>query len=300
MAKIADGTRFTNVARRVWTVGSAPVNGTTLAGEAESGDLLARTDAGNQTLYQNTNTLASPTWTEITSGTNTLDEAYDQGGAGAGRSITADTGAVAITVPDTSNNAALALTQNDITNNPAAITITNAGSGNDITGNNSNWSVTAAGVGTFDSLSAGQVTGNTTAGGDLTLASTTYATKGCVTIADGEQGLKIGGTADRATTESTNALVLFNGTAPVGTLANGVTLYSSGGELKVMDAAGNSTLLSPHTPDGDYIIQSYSAKKDATIVIHLEKLLRTLANKDSKLKEFFDVVDGVAPSPLGL
>lgn len=56
---------------------------------------------------------------------NTLDEAYDQGGAGAGRAITADSGAVTITVPDTSNNAALELTNNDTTNDPITASITN-------------------------------------------------------------------------------------------------------------------------------------------------------------------------------
>ncbi len=54
-------------------------------------------------------------------GGGTLDASYDTGGAGAGRSITADSGAVEITVPDTSNNAALTINQNDVTNNPPAI-----------------------------------------------------------------------------------------------------------------------------------------------------------------------------------
>ena len=58
--------------------------------------------------------------------------------------------------------------------------------------------------------------------------------------------LKIAGTAVRATTEGTNHIDIFNGTAPVGTLANGISLYSALGELNVLDAAGNNTLLSPH------------------------------------------------------
>ena len=49
---------------------------------------------------------------------------------------------------------------------------------------------------------------------------------------------KIGGTADRATNAGTNQLVLFNGTAPIGTLASGVSLYSSSGELYSMNASG--------------------------------------------------------------
>jgi hypothetical protein len=66
--------------------------------------------------------------------------------------------------------------------------------------------------------------------------------------------VKIAGTALRATTEGTNHLSIFDGTAPVGTLANGCSLYSTAGELRVMDAGGTATLLSPHgfllfTPD---------------------------------------------------
>ena len=63
---------------------------------------------------------------------NTLDQAYDQGGAGVGRSISADNGAVEITVSDTSNNANLVLSQNDTTNNPVVLQIDNSASGNAI------------------------------------------------------------------------------------------------------------------------------------------------------------------------
>lgn len=55
--------------------------------------------------------------------------------------------------------------------------------------------------------------------------------------------LKIAGTAARGTTEGTNRLDLFDGTAPVGTLSNGVSLYSSSGELLAMDAGGNPSNL---------------------------------------------------------
>jgi hypothetical protein len=66
--------------------------------------------------------------TELTSGTgdNTLDNAYDQGGAGAGRTIDADSGAVAITVSDTDNNVGLIVTQNDTTSDPTAVQIVSA------------------------------------------------------------------------------------------------------------------------------------------------------------------------------
>lgn len=50
--------------------------------------------------------------------------------------------------------------------------------------------------------------------------------------------LKIAGTASRGTTEGTNQIVLFNATAPAGTLTNGVSIYSDTGKLKSADAAG--------------------------------------------------------------
>lgn len=61
---------------------------------------------------------------------------------------------------------------------------------------------------------------------------------------------KVGGSAAvRATTEGTNHLDIFDGTAPAGTLANGISLYSTSGECRVMDASGNATLISPHPDD---------------------------------------------------
>jgi hypothetical protein len=50
----------------------------------------------------------------------------------------------------------------------------------------------------------------------------------------------VGGTAARGTTVGTAHLDLFNGTAPAGTLTNGVSLYSSSGDLKFMNAAGEA------------------------------------------------------------
>ena len=66
-------------------------------------------------------------WATSVAGANTLDQAYDQGGAGNGRVIDADSGPVEITVSDTDNNAALHIAQEDITNNPEAISVTNRG-----------------------------------------------------------------------------------------------------------------------------------------------------------------------------
>ncbi len=89
--------------------------------------------------------------------------------------------------------------------------------------------------------------------------------------------VKIGGTANRGTTEGTFQLVLFDGTAPVGTLANGVSLYSASGELRSMDAAGNSTLLSPHDhKTNEWIFHSKDTNTGKVLRIDMERLMRKL------------------------
>ena len=140
-------------------------------------------------------------------------------------------------------------------------------------------------------MAAGVIYGDSASGGNLILHSTIHGTKGFVGIPDTHEGLKVGGTAVRAT-PSTNAVDLYDGTAPVGALANGVTLYSTGGEFYAMDATGNSALNSPHSDDGDYIIFSYSVKKNRTVAIHLEKLCNALADKFPS--EFGDFVEGMS------
>ena len=93
--------------------------------------------------------------------------------------------------------------------------------------------------------------------------------------------LKLAGTATRATTEGTNHLDIFDGTAPAGTLANGVSLYSTAGELRVMDAAGNPTLLSPHNKQGEWIMDTYIMKgtEKKRIVVDMQKMIYAINEK---------------------
>ncbi|KKN50486.1 hypothetical protein LCGC14_0632110 [marine sediment metagenome] len=138
----------------------------------------------------------------------------------------------------------------------------------------------------------GVVAGSNAANGNLLLGSTNHATKGFVGIPTGHEGLKVGGTADRAGTVGDNVVHVFNGAAaPAGALANGCSFYSEAGEMKVLDAAGNSTTLSPHTPDGDFIINSYSAMKEKTVRVHLEKLINALVERDPSLAEFIEYLE---------
>lgn len=87
-----------------------------------------------------------------------------------------------------------------------------------------------------------------------------------------------GGSANRATTSGQNIINLFDTpSAPAGTLTNGITLYSSSGEFRVMDAAGNSTLLSPHDTDtNDHIYFSKNTKTGKVLVVETERMWRAL------------------------
>lgn len=62
----------------------------------------------------------------------TLMLAYNGGGLGLGRTITANNGAVEIVVPDNANNSALRLENNDITNDPNTLEIVDVTLGNSI------------------------------------------------------------------------------------------------------------------------------------------------------------------------
>jgi len=90
------------------------------------------------------------------------------------------------------------------------------------------------------------------------------------------RNIKLGATTARGTTEGTNTLSLFNGTAPVGILTNGGSIYSSGGELFVIDAGGTATQISPHDRDGNWVFNSTNTTTGKKLKIDVEKLLRFL------------------------
>ena len=90
--------------------------------------------------------------------------------------------------------------------------------------------------------------------------------------------LRIGATTARSTTEPTNAINLFNGTAPVGTLANGGTIYCAAGEITVKDAGGNATTISPHDDEGYWVFHSTN-NEGKVLHVEVEKLLRALNEK---------------------
>ena len=100
---------------------------------------------------------------------------------------------------------------------------------------------------------------------------------------DADRNLLLNGTSAGASSVGTFAI--FNGTAPTGSVTNGIILYaedvSSSSELKVRDEAGNVTTLSPHNfsliPDGpseDMAWAYYSEKGGKRINVDMLKLAR--------------------------
>ena len=95
----------------------------------------------------------------------------------------------------------------------------------------------------------------------------------------------LGGTTSPAS--ATKSLAIFNGTAPTGSVTDGVVLYaedvSSSSELKVRDEAGNVTTLSPHNfdlipegPSEDMAWSYYSEKDGKRINVDMLKAVRLL------------------------
>jgi hypothetical protein len=102
-----------------------------------------------------------------------------------------------------------------------------------------------------------------------------FAVNGSERMRVDANNVKVGGTADRATTVGTNQVVIFNGTAPTGTLANGASFYATSGEMRVMDAAGNATLLSPHdSATNEWIYDSTHTPTGKRLRIRVEALMR--------------------------
>jgi hypothetical protein len=77
----------------------------------------------------------------------------------------------------------------------------------------------------------------TTLGSGVTSSSlTSVGTLTSLTVNSGN--VLVGGTGVRASTAGTALVNIFNGTAPVGTLTSGISLYSASGDFNFMDAVG--------------------------------------------------------------
>jgi hypothetical protein len=100
---------------------------------------------------------------------------------------------------------------------------------------------------------------------------------------DANRNLLLNGTSAGAS--SVGTLTIFNGTAPTGSVTDGVILFaadvSSSSELRVRDEAGNVTTLSPHNfelipegPSEDMAWAYYSEKNGKKINVDMLKLAR--------------------------
>lgn len=194
---------------------------------------------------------AALTW--AAAGGVTLDGAYDYGGAGAGRAITVDSGAVALTNNAANNNGILTICKSPAgaqsgdgivvtmgaQASGAGISFANTGSGNDITGTGGLWGITKAGVATFSSL-AGLTSGVTINGGTINLNVdsnnatnvNTGTSTGTVSIGGGTNSVGINSSAWDITTGGAVSGVTTIGMSGDLTLSAGDILLANGKAVK--------------------------------------------------------------------
>lgn len=223
---------------------------------ADEGAAHSTPPSGYGEVYVNSDSLYfindSGTATELTagSGDNTLDNAYDQGGAGAGKAITVDTGAIALSNTDAdtawlmtlnaspSGSAALGGLQITCGANSTqdALEFVNGGSGYDIYGTGGTWTVTKAGAGAFASAT---VTGTLTATDGVTfenLATLTNSTNSEIRFLEADEDLILD------MDSSTNVVGLKSTTGVTG-LAMGTVDDLSGIGTLAFDAAASTVTL---------------------------------------------------------
>lgn len=180
---------------------------------------------------------------------NTLDQSYDQGGAGSGRTVNATDGAVVIQNTQADNADVLQLNYSpsgaangsplDITvganagSTSPAIDITNSGAGNDIEGTSDLWTVSKAGVALFATVNVPDI--NAGASGDTTLTVDGAGTGGVNVGSNSTGGITLG----RATTITTGGLTITAGGLTVTT--GGQT--STGDETHTVAATTGSGVL---------------------------------------------------------
>jgi hypothetical protein len=120
-----------------------------------------------------------------------------------------------------------------------------AGGGNQLNNVIIGTSTPLAGNFTTVSATTSVTTPSVTNAGTLALSATstniiTASTNGSERLRfDASGNALLGGTAARGTTVGAAHLDIFNGTAPAGTLTNGISLYSSSGDFNFMDSSGN-------------------------------------------------------------
>jgi len=197
---------------------TAPGNPATNKGRLYVADLV-----GTTTLYFKD---SAGTATNLLSAavSNTLNGAYDQGGAGAGRTITVDQGAVQLDGSHASNNTFFI---NKTAGTGHGMQITNAGTGYDINGTSGTWFVTKAGLGTFTGLTSTGAAANLNASSNYATNINTGTSNGAVSIGGGTGTVAINSSSwDISSTGAISNVSTISATDDI-TLANGKALKSS-------------------------------------------------------------------------
>lgn len=155
---------------------------------------------------------------------NTLDASYDQGGAGAGRTITVDQGAVQFNGSHASNDTFFI---NKTAGTGDAFQITNAGTGYDINGTSGTWFVTKAGLGTFTGLTSSGGAASVNASSNFATNVNTGTSTGTVFLGGGLNSVGINtSTWDIATTGAASGFTSFSLSGDI-TMANGKAVQAS-------------------------------------------------------------------------
>ena len=138
-------------------------------------------------------------------------------------------------------------------------------SGTTVTGSGTTW--TSAMIG--DVFLFTNASGAATGGGKITArnSNTEVIVSNSATVSSGNYTIS---------GQGTKAIDIFNGVPPRGALSGGVSLYSDGGELKVVDATDNITLLSPHDDEGYWVFDTTSGTTGKRMIIKMELMMRKL------------------------
>jgi hypothetical protein len=205
-------------------------------------------------------------WASVGGAGSTLNAAYDSGGAGAGRAIDVDSGAVALTVSDTDNCPALILTQNDATNDPTALQIVSGAgatgisididgqaAGTDIEGTGAVWAVTGTGAATFVGVTTAGAATSVNANSNFNTSINTGTSSGAVAIGGGS------GTIVLASSDwgiSTTGVVTGIASIAMDAAAANLTLTSTG-------AAQDLTVALAGATDSSLVLSSTGTGADA-------------------------------------
>lgn len=210
-------------------------------------------------------------WVNIdTAGGNTLDGAYDSGGAGSGRSITAHDGSVAISSTETDTNAIFTLTHSGAMATDQVMLITksgagdmpciefeNTGGGADLEGTGATWTISKAG--------ALVVVGATVGSGDLLFNEPT--TNDITIRADTDNELEIAGTTEDVSINlaTSDTLTWTTGTS-VATVAWG-DLDAHTGLTDITGDAATFTISITADAAGEDLVIKQAGNQNASILL---------------------------------